>query len=295
MKTYMLVLVVVMLHCVMIGSLFFIQGCGTVSPTTTVAAPPPPVRPPPEAVKPLPVQPVKTARHSTPPATPVLPPDTGEYIVQKGDSLSEIAAKAGVKTAELIAANNITDPNRILVGQKLMIPGKSVAPHAPQKPAAPPASAGAASHVVEPGDNLTKIASRYGTTVGAIRAANNLHDDKLLVGQKLAIPAPAAKPEPATAIPAPEPAPEVPDFQPPPLPDEFIQTPEPEPAEAPSADSGQKDDIIWLTHVVQPQETLLTIAKMYSCSVEELAEWNNLSQDAALSPGQRIKIQIKPR
>lgn len=45
-----------------------------------------------------------------------------EYIVQPGDTLFKIAKKFGVSVADIVAANNIKDPNRIDVGQKLIIP-----------------------------------------------------------------------------------------------------------------------------------------------------------------------------
>jgi LysM repeat protein len=51
-------------------------------------------------------------------------------------------------------------------------------------------SSGAGSvYVVKTGDSLTKIARAHGTTVRAMRAANNLKTDRILVGQKLKVPA----------------------------------------------------------------------------------------------------------
>lgn len=45
-----------------------------------------------------------------------------EYIVQPGDTLWKLAQRFGVTVADIIAANNLTDPNRLDVGQKLFIP-----------------------------------------------------------------------------------------------------------------------------------------------------------------------------
>ena len=53
------------------------------------------------------------------------------YVVKAGDALSKIASAHGVKTKDLMAANNITDANKIRVGQKLVIPGAK----APEKKA----------------------------------------------------------------------------------------------------------------------------------------------------------------
>lgn len=50
-----------------------------------------------------------------------------EYIVQKGDTLSAIAKRfsnSGENYLKLAGVNNITDPNKIVVGQKLYIPEK---------------------------------------------------------------------------------------------------------------------------------------------------------------------------
>lgn len=71
------------------------------------------------------------ANPPTPTAIAVLPPPTAEpsptpasqtYIVQAGDSPASIAAKFKIKTEDLVAANNIDDPQKLQIGQKLQIP-----------------------------------------------------------------------------------------------------------------------------------------------------------------------------
>jgi LysM repeat protein len=57
----------------------------------------------------------------TPPKSDVL------YVVQQGDSLSGIALRFGVPIGDLMRANDLTDPNRISVGQRLIIPAGPVA------------------------------------------------------------------------------------------------------------------------------------------------------------------------
>lgn len=52
-------------------------------------------------------------------------PEISSYTVEPGDTLSGIAAELGVSTAELAKTNALTDPNRILVGQVLDIPGRA--------------------------------------------------------------------------------------------------------------------------------------------------------------------------
>ena len=55
------------------------------------------------------------------------------YVVKPGDALSKIAAAHGVKTKDLMAANNLTDANKIRAGQKLVIPGAKKAEKSEEK------------------------------------------------------------------------------------------------------------------------------------------------------------------
>jgi LysM repeat protein len=62
-------------------------------------------------------------------ATPGVPPSAAEpravdqrYVVREGDSLSIIADRFNVSEGAIMAANGLEDPDRILVGQELVIP-----------------------------------------------------------------------------------------------------------------------------------------------------------------------------
>ncbi len=54
-----------------------------------------------------------------------------EYTVQPGDNLWAISQKYGLTVQDLVKANNIRDPNRLSVGQKLRIPPKPTPTPAP--------------------------------------------------------------------------------------------------------------------------------------------------------------------
>jgi len=69
------------------------------------------------------------------------------------------------------------------------------APNATRQPAPPLASENTVTgnqtktvYVVKSGDTLTRIAKVHGTTVKALKAANNLNNDRIVVGSKLKIP-----------------------------------------------------------------------------------------------------------
>jgi LysM repeat protein len=138
---------------------------------------------------------------------PTAPPNAQEYVIQRGDSYSTIAKKyPGVTVKAIQDANPGVDPLKLQPGKKIMIPAATVAPVvAPNGSAVSPVAAtGDQPYVVKSGDTLTTIASRHGTTVKALRAANNLTTDKIKVGQKLKIPVKAAPP--VDTVPAAPPA-----------------------------------------------------------------------------------------
>jgi len=118
--------------------------------------------------------------------------DPGVHIVQRGDTLYSIARRYGTTVSALVQANGLRNPNRIYVGQRLVIPGTA---------AASSSSSSGSVHVVQRGENLFRIALRYGTTVQALARANNLSNTSLIyVGQRLVIPAGgSASPAPATS------------------------------------------------------------------------------------------------
>src|SRR5215471_10128707 len=59
-----------------------------------------------------------------PPPTPKPSPTVGEqtYIVKAGDSPASIAQQYHIKFEDLMAANNINDPQKLQIGQTLKIP-----------------------------------------------------------------------------------------------------------------------------------------------------------------------------
>jgi LysM repeat protein len=79
-----------------------------------------------------------------PTATPI-PPDLArgtkvEYIIQAGDSLGGIAALFNSTIDDIIAENDITDPNAIKVGDLILVPVNMVTPTATRPPTSTPDS-----------------------------------------------------------------------------------------------------------------------------------------------------------
>jgi len=146
-------------------------------------------------------------------AAPVMPLDAGsrpapvegvtEHTIVAGDTFSTIAKHYHVSVKAITDANPGVDPAKLQIGKKIHIPAPTTAATASRTAAADPTlAAGEKIHTVKSGDTLLKIAADYGTTVKAIRAANNLKTDGIKVGDKLKIPAKSSS-EPAPAAPAP--------------------------------------------------------------------------------------------
>jgi LysM repeat protein len=82
-----------------------------------------------------------TAATTTTTTMPTTTTEVRYYEVQRGDSVSSIAAAFGVSQQELIALNGITNPDQIQAGQKLQLPPSTVVVTAPPATAPPAAEA----------------------------------------------------------------------------------------------------------------------------------------------------------
>jgi peptidoglycan DL-endopeptidase LytF len=165
------------------------------SETTTTSAPPP-VPPVPAPIDNIPIPPPRPeAALPTGPTT--TSPSGQEYVILKGDTFYLLAKKFRVSQQSIANANPTVDPRRLQVGQKIYIPAP-----APSSSSSTSGESGTATapgnqktYNVKSGDNLTRIARRYGTTPRALREANSLTSDRIVVGQKLVIPSGNGKPQ----------------------------------------------------------------------------------------------------
>ena len=94
------------------------------------------------------------------------------YIVKSGDTLWGIAKKYGVSVDELKSKNNLAG-NSLQLNQVLLIPSAEEVP--------------GDIYIVQAGDSLWSIASRYGLTVDELKRLNNLSSNMLSIGQKLVV------------------------------------------------------------------------------------------------------------
>ena len=93
------------------------------------------------------------------------------HVVQSGETLWRISQRYGVSINLIVEANQITNPNQLVVGQALVIPEA------------------ARFHLIQQGETLWSIAQQYGVTIESIVYENDIADPALIyVGQRLKIP-----------------------------------------------------------------------------------------------------------
>ncbi|MCA9979538.1 MAG: LysM peptidoglycan-binding domain-containing protein [Anaerolineales bacterium] len=194
-----------------------------------------------------------------PPGPEMITPPTGQrpeqpvvHIVQPGENLYRIGLMYGYSWVVLQQYNGLANPNFIVVGQEIRIPGTSGTGGVAPDPIPP-----SGTYVVQAGDTLFSIGRRFGVDHRLIAEANGIVNPNLIfVGQVLKIPAPAT-PLPATG------------------------------SADPQAGIGGAGEI---THVVQAGETLFGIALRYGVAWPVIVQTNNLELPYALYEGQTLVI-----
>ncbi len=117
-------------------------------------------------------------------AWPALAQDGGQgsttiHVVQRGETLFQIAMRYGTTVDAIAQANGIDDPRYITVGQRLLIPNVQSSD-----------SAGTVTlHTLQPGETLETLARHYHTPPAELAAANHMTNPaQLYVGQEIAVP-----------------------------------------------------------------------------------------------------------
>jgi LysM repeat protein len=185
---------------------------------------------------------------------PTPTPEPYRYTVQVGDTMGSIELKFNTSSLAIIEANGILDPNSLVVGQEILIPGYTPPEASPETASTdgaisePATVAGEMSvvHIVQPGEGLLQIARSYGVDASAIAEANNITNRNLLrAGQRLVIP---------------------------------------------GITTQQAAEARGTTHVVQAGESLLSIATRYGVTVDSILTINELPDPNQIYVGQELLI-----
>ncbi len=184
------------------------------------------------------------------------------YVVKPGDNPEKIAKKFGVSVKELLRVNNIKNPKRLMVGQKLKIPVKKKTKKKSKTKAKKNYAISSSKrckyvYKVKYGDSLSVIAQKFGVRVKDLKRWNNIKGNKIIVGQKLCI-----KP---------------------------LQKARKTITKRKSKTKYKYKKVITY-YVVRRGDSLWTIAKKFNTSVKELKKLNKFKKHFRLYPGQKIKV-----
>ena len=139
-------------------------------------------------------------------------------------------------------------------------------------------------HTVRKGETLSKIASKYGTTVSKLKSMNHLRSSSLRVGQRLLV-------RKGTTITKPAPV----------VAKDTLTTPKDSLALTPTDSTTVKKDTVQpvqppkpapsvITYTVKKGDTLSSIARKYGTTAAALAKYNHLRNENAIQIGQKLKI-----
>ncbi|SKB05724.1 LysM domain-containing protein [Prosthecobacter debontii] len=232
-------------------------------------------------------------------------PSGGAHIVRPGDTFSQIAQTHGLTMDTLARANPSVYPDRLLVGERIVIPGQKVG----TTPAVLPnerQSMSARLHIVKPGESLGAIAKGYGVSTASMAAANKLKDANLIApGQKLLVPGGSASPAPrspapvyppadsdtvplpgaglyaTSPAPAPTPAPQLATVAPAPE-----SAPAPKPVSAPV--SSNRRGIV--AYRLERGDDIHTVSNLFNTTPERIRELNKMAPDAKLKEGDEVVV-----
>lgn len=138
-----------------------------------------------------------TGRGKSPPSK--IPPETcvdgpsTNYTVASGDTLEMIAAEFSSGVCNIAAANGITNPDFILLGQVLVVPNDVCTPDNDSCRATEGTATcvvgGAPTYVIQSGDTFFLVAASLGLTLDSVVAANaGVDASTLQIGQVINIP-----------------------------------------------------------------------------------------------------------
>ena len=209
---------------------------------------------------------------------------------EKGELLASLAARASIEVSDFTRYNDISIDHHVKAGAYYFIEKKK-------------AKASEPFHQLQQGEDLWLVSQKYGVQLKKLLKYNRVSEPLVLVaGTQVWMHSRMPKNAKSAAASADIDAVEVSD-------QEFfnwgtVGSNKPSkavivvPQTLSEADSKEVSVPISQetgegVHIVQPKETLYSIAKTYSVSVGDLAEWNALDLQKGIQPGQILKMQVK--
>jgi membrane-bound lytic murein transglycosylase D len=185
------------------------------------------------------------------------------HTVKPGESVASIATKYKTQAVVIRDMNQLENGAPLMIGAELRVPTAVVNLPAKVMLAAARVDGGAdrrgrrpTVHVVRSGDSLWRIAKRHRMDVNTLARINNMRtSDTLRAGQRLVLNSRAA------------------------------------PAKKSSA--GTSGGSRQVSYKVRSGDTLSRIAKVFGVTVSDLVNWNGISLNSTLRPGQRLMVNVR--
>lgn len=177
------------------------------------------------------------------------PPRPMSYVVQPGDALGVLAEDWGIDLRQLMTVNRIADPNHIWIGQRIVVPfaagrGAHIASRRSR----------GGTHTIAPGETLSALAARWGTSVEEIVRLNGLEDPgRVWIGQQIVIPAGFGSAAAAPTVP-----------------------------------------VLPRTYTIAPGDNLWDLAARWDTSVGEIARLNGITSPGQIWIGQELNVPQPP-
>jgi membrane-bound lytic murein transglycosylase D len=222
-----------------------------------------------------------------------------KHTVQRGETLSRIAARYGVSTTAISRANRLANVDRIYVGMRLVIPRGGHIPPAPAV-ASNSSSSRTSTHTVRRGDTLSAIAAKYGTTTSSLRSLNGISGSRIYVGQRLKVRGSASSSTNRVAATSTHTVRKGENLS------SIASKYGTSTASLQSLNGirnasriyvGQKLKVpgtgsssSWTTYTVRSGDSLGRIASARGCTVADLQQWNSL-KSTTIHPGQKLKVR----
>jgi membrane-bound lytic murein transglycosylase D len=202
------------------------------------------------------------------------------HKIKSGDTLLAIAKRYGIRVDDIVSLNKISNPRALRIGTDLILPlqkgGAGSFPVAElgddwQRSRRPAAQ----SYKVRSGDSLWKIAKRFGVNQKELQVWNKLNGKSVLrPGQTLVVSASssrltvaAKKNEPKQTV---------------------AKKNDAAKAVAQKSDASRK-----VIYQVRPGDTLFGIGRQFKVAARQIMDWNNLSENHILQPGDRLTLLVQ--
>lgn len=202
------------------------------------------------------------------------------HKIKSGDTLQAIARRYGIRVADIVSLNKIGNPRALRVGADLLLPlqkgggGRfSVAELGDDYQRS--RRQVAQSYKVRSGDSLWKIAKRFGVSEKELQAWNRLRGKSVLrPGQTLVVSASGSR----QAVAAKK--------------SESKRTVAKQ-GEAKKTVAGKRAEPQKIVYKVRPGDTLFGIGRQFKVAARQIMDWNNLSENHVLQPGDRLTLLLQ--